>query len=356
MIAERIERTIFQELAPKSIHYVPPVKHNQAQGLVARVYEQMIRDFQLVPPLTVHSPVPELLAGVWAATRESVVSGPASRVQREAVIATISRINTCSFCVDVHSIALYGASEHDLADVIARGEDEKIADPQLRALVQWAAATRTPGARILRHPPLSPVDAAQIIGSALMFHYINRPVNVFLDESPLPSMTRGLKGVAKRLAGLLIGRQTLQNTPSPGDSLSLLPEASLPEEFQWARSNPYVAGAWARFAAVVEATGRKALPEEVQALVSAHVNAWNGEEMGISRGWVEGAIAGIREEYKPAARLTLLSALASHQVDEGVINAFRVHQPKDADLVAAVAWASFTATRRISRWLYFPGD
>lgn len=358
MIIERIERTIFTKVAPDAINYVHAVPYEQRSGLVEQVYNQMMSDFQLVPPVTVHSPAPRVLAGVWTATRESLVAAPASRVEREAVVAAISRINTCSFCVDVHSIALHGAGEHDLAGAIVRGEDDKIADPRIQALVQWAAATRTPDAEILHNPPFPRTDAAQIIGSALLFHYINREVNVFLDESPLmlPSMARNLKGVAKRIAGSVIGRRTLANTPPPGGSLRLLPDAPLPDEFRWAASNPNVAGAWARFAAVVEEAGREALPEEVRALVQVHLDAWNGEDMGLSRRWVEDAIASLREEHKPEARLTLLSALASHQVDEGVIENFRKDHPDDASLVATVAWGSFAATRRISQWLHLPAN
>ncbi len=54
------------------------------------------------------------------------------------------------------------------------------------------------------------------------------------------------------------------------------------------------------------------------------------------------------------ARLAILTALASHQVDEGVIELVQKQQPDDAHLVNVVAWASFAATRRISRWLRPP--
>ncbi len=62
MFAERIERKIFKDIAPKGIHYIKPVHYRDAQGLVATVYDQMLREFQLVPPITIHAAVPELLA------------------------------------------------------------------------------------------------------------------------------------------------------------------------------------------------------------------------------------------------------------------------------------------------------
>jgi AhpD family alkylhydroperoxidase len=287
MLAEKIERTIFTRVAPQSVHYVRPVAYKDRSGLVAEVYDQMMRDFQLVPPLTVHSPVPPLLAGVWSAARESLVAGPASRVERESVASAVSRSNTCPFCVDVHTTVLHGAKEHTLAKAIARGDMGEIQAPRLRSLVAWGAATRSPGSEILRDPPFSRPEAPQIVGSALFFHYINRVVNVFLDESPLmlPAMLSGLKGVAKRLAGALMGRGTFAITPPPGDSLSLLAEAKLPADFAWAAANPPVAGAWARFAAAVEDAGRSALPGEVRDRVAARLEKWTGEEMPLGSGW-----------------------------------------------------------------------
>ena len=86
----------------------------------------------------------------------------------------------------------------------------------------------------------------------------------------------------------------------------------------------------------------------------SHVGAWNGEEMPLSRSWVEDAIVSVSEEHKPAARVALLTALASHQVDQGTVEAFQRQQTEETDLVKVVAWASLAAVRRISQWLQAP--
>jgi hypothetical protein len=52
--------------------------------------------------------------------------------------------------------------------------------------------------------------------------------------------------------------------------------------------------------------------------------------------------------------LTLLTALASYQVDKSIVEDFRSHYPEDAQLIAATAWASFTAARRVGVWLAEP--
>jgi hypothetical protein len=61
----------------------------------------------------------------------------------------------------------------------------------------------------------------------------------------------------------------------------------------------------------VEEAGSVVLPEQVRFLVGECVQAWNGEAMGISRRWVEDAVGEVREEHRAAARLALLTALAS---------------------------------------------
>jgi hypothetical protein len=79
-----------------AVRYVHPVAARAAQGLVGEVYGQVGREFgALVEPFTLHSPSPELLAGAWSACRESLLVGYARREVKEAVAATVSRINRC---------------------------------------------------------------------------------------------------------------------------------------------------------------------------------------------------------------------------------------------------------------------
>ncbi len=355
MLAERIERKIFKDVAPKAIHYIKPVDYRDAQGLVATVYDQMLRDFELVPPVTIHAAVPELLAGVWSMVRESMFAGGVSRTDREAIPAAVSHINQCPFCVDVHSTMLHGGSEHGVAAAIHSGNVGRLPDSRIGNIARWALATRRPDAEILRTPPFSPEEAPELIGTAVAFHYINRMVNVFLEESPfalLPKWLRWTKGLMPRVAGKSIAKRVLGVSVTPGESLDLLPDAELPPEFSWAESNPAVAGAFARLSAVTEQAGADVLSDEVRALVREHVESWSGDDPGMSRRWVEDAVAGLREPDQAAARLTLLTALASYQVDQQVIREFRQHYPSDAQLIAATAWASFTAARKVSSWLH----
>lgn len=336
------------------IKYIQPVKPNSAEGLVAQIYAQIKGEFgALVEPFTLHSPLPGLVAGAWSACRESLLVGSVRRDIKEAVAATVSRINRCPYCVDAHTIMLNAASAYSSASSISHGRDDQIQDPAVRSIVAWAAATRSPGAEILLSPPFSREDAPEIIGTAVFFHYVNRMVTVLLSETPLPVNHQWLKGPLKRVAGWFFSRAVRRPKPL-GASLEFLPETELPADLGWAETAPNIAGAFARFASVIDGIGRDLLPAELRACVREHMQAWDGKDPGLGRHWVEPTLNGLNEASKAAGRLTLLTAMAPHHVNGSVVHDFARHFPGDDKLLGALAWASFTSARRIGRWLSIP--
>jgi AhpD family alkylhydroperoxidase len=101
------DRSLQERLTSSSVRHITPVPSGAATGLVAEVYAQARNEFALVPPLTIHSVVPEILAGVWCLTREAFVVGRAGRGARETVAAAVSKSNECPYCLDVHSAMLH---------------------------------------------------------------------------------------------------------------------------------------------------------------------------------------------------------------------------------------------------------
>ena len=334
-----------------AIKYIKAVAPNSAEDLVARAYAQIKKEFgALVEPFTLQSPYPELMAGAWSACRESLIVGDVRRDVKEAVAATVSRINRCPYCVDAHTIMLNASSARNSADAIIHQRDDQIRDPAVRSIVKWAAATRSPGAEVLLSPPFSQKDAPEIIGTAVFFHYVNRMANVLLSETPLPSNLPLLKGFFKKMASWFFSRAIHRSKPL-GASLELLAESELPADLVWAKRSPNIAGAFARFAAVVDRAGKDFIPENIQECVVKHVQAWDGKDPGLGRDWVEEAMNGLDEKSKDIGRLVLLTALAPYQVDDSVVHAFVTHINEDKKLLGALAWGSFTAARRIGTWL-----
>jgi AhpD family alkylhydroperoxidase len=340
------------------IRYLQPVPSAAATGLVAAVYAQAGREFGLLPPIPLHSPIPDLLAGAWCVLRETLVAGRVERPVKEALAAAISRLNRCPYCVDAHTLMLAAAGRHGAARALATGKPESLADAHLRAIAEWGAAHRSPGSPVsvvLAEPPFAAADTGEMVGTAMAFHYINRMAHVFLPETPYPLQTPSwIKGWLRRfVAGRFTGLVTAH--PAPGESLALLAAADLPADLPWAKANPTVAGAFARFARAVEAAVEGALPERVQERVVARLAAWDGADPGFGTAWaawLAESLAGIPERERAAGRLALLTALASYRVDDTVVAAYRAEYPADRQLLGAVSWTSYVTARQVGQWLW----
>ncbi|HYG64687.1 MAG TPA: carboxymuconolactone decarboxylase family protein [Thermoanaerobaculia bacterium] len=338
------------------IRHIRPVSPAAASGLVARVYDQARRDFNVAPPIVLHSPVPDLLAGMWCVLRESVIAGRVPRALKEALAAGVSRLNRCPFCIDAHTLMLAAAGQQAAAAAIAAGREEEVEDDATRRLLAWAAAHRSPGSPELAPPfppPLSSDNTAEMIGTALAFHYINRAAHVFLPETPYPLQVGNgwAKGLLRRGASRVFARSVTRSY-TPGDSLALLPDVELPPDLPWAAADPVIAGTYARFAASVDAAVQGALPDAVRDLVVARLTAWDGADPGLGMGWLEEAVADLSKEDRPAGRLALLTAFASYRVDDSTVAAYRTRYPEDRQLVGAACWASYVAARQVGLWLW----
>jgi hypothetical protein len=196
-----------------------------------------------------------------------------------------------------------------------------------------------------------------MIGTAVLFHYINRPVTVFLAQtSPLPLAGRLPKGGLLRIGGRRF-RRFAQARPVAGESLELLPEARLPDDLAWAAGSEVIASAWARYAAAAERAGERSLPPEVRTWLDAQLDAWHGQDPGLGSDWLERALEALEGPQRPAGRLALLVALAPYRVDDEVVEDFRAARfgedgsDADARLVGAVSWSALAAARRIGSWL-----
>jgi AhpD family alkylhydroperoxidase len=335
------------------IRYVSAVRPGAAPGPVARVYDQVERDFgMLAPPVALHSPAPGPLAACWVMLRETLLaSGAADRAAKETVAASVSHSNACPYCVSVHAAGIRALVKGDAAEAVAAGRSGAVADLRLRAIGLWAQASAQRAALAGLDAPCPADEMLELAGVAVTFHYLNRMVNVFLGESPLPA---GLPSPVRRGMMGLLGRIMLpeqRRALDVGRALDLLPEAGLPPDMSWAAASPAVAAAFARAAAVIDRAGTEAVPSAVRDLVLEELAGWDGEPRGPSRAWADGIISPLPQAEQPAARLALLTAFASYQVTPSDIADFRKSQPEDAALVGLTSWASLAAARRIGTWV-----
>jgi len=341
------------------MRFIEAVGPREADGLVARVYGEVKRDFALLrdpdgnSPFLAHSPHPELLAGMWSVLYETVlVEGAVRRADKEAVAAAVSRSNDCPFCVEAHALLSGVAGQAKDRDALIAGTVDGIADERRRELVAWAAATREPHSELLRSPPFDRKEAPEVIGTAFAFHYINRVVEVFQGHRGMQVGPAPLRGAVMTLVGGVAGR-AIRRRREPGRTLDLLPQSDLTDDLRWASAAPAIASAAARFAAAVERAGEEALSERERACVTSALAAWNGADPPPGGDWLESAVRGLERSARGKARLAVLAALAPYRVDDDVVRAFG-ERASDRDLVGAVAWAALGAARRVASWLVPP--
>jgi hypothetical protein len=281
----------------------------------------------LAPPITLHSPSPKVMAASWLMMRETLLaSGRAERVIKESIASAVSEANTCPYCVEVHDAARQSIDGSHNADAV-RG---------------WVQGS---------HRPFPDDQLEECVGVAVTFEYVNRMNNVFLPGSPIPAQVPGL---ARNQARRTLGRVAApgQRTIEPGGSLGLLPDARLPEDMSWAAGHATIAGAFARASAVIDSAGARSLPREVQELVHTKLSG-DASDIGLSRSWVDHAVAELPAGDRAVAKLALLTALASFQVDDDVVASAGRACADDAALIEVTAWASLAAARRAAaRYLH----
>ncbi|WP_447008677.1 carboxymuconolactone decarboxylase family protein [Saccharothrix sp. DSM 118769] len=363
-------------LSTVQVRRVRPVRFGAATGDVARVYRELERDFGvLAPPVALHAPAPDVLAAAWMTLRETLlVPGVVPRAVKEAVSTAVSEGNACPFCVTMHSSVLHdlvgrrgGAAREGVGRASGRGgaaqggvaqggvAQGEVAQGGVGLAAEraagWATANASPDTAAAHPVPFPPEQAPEVVGTAVVLHYLNRMVNLFLGELPLPprAPAASLAVVRRVLVHLITAAE--RRGPEPGTSLDLLPDAPLPDDLRWAAGNPAVAGAFARAAAAVERAGLRSVPDEVHELVAAHLARWDGRPVGVSRAWVEDAVGALPAGQRATGRLALLTAMASYQVDQGVVDGFRAVSPEDRALIDVTSWASMAAARRIGSWM-----
>jgi AhpD family alkylhydroperoxidase len=341
-----------------TVKYLSPLRRSPSNPLVGQVYTQIKQDFGVIAdPFRLHSPAPPLLAGIWSVMRETAIAQQVPWPIKEAVAASVSQSNECPYCVDIHAAVASQHANQALTDLMKQGRTAEIADPSLRAAVTWALATRAPGSAPLLAPPFSALEAPEMIGTAVAYHYINRMVQVFLPESLLPIFLRGgwIGKMVWRQVGQKLAHSRNQARPV-GASLRFLPEADLPAEMSWAAASPSISRAFAGWSALVNQIGAEIVSPQVRQFVTDALQTWKGESLALGRTWVNQAVSGLAEADRATGSLALLTALAPYQIDEEIIRAYRVHHLADAHLVGVVAWASFEASRRIATFLQAPTE
>ena len=332
------------------VNHVRVVPRKSARGLVADVYGQVGREVgRHIEAVSMFSADAQLLAASWAAFREPLLAaGQAPRMVKESVAATVSRLTECPYCVDAHSVMLYGGGAGKVAPQLLGGLAAEQVHPDYRDVCRWAEDASAAATAASAAAPFPAGQAPEIIGVQVNFHYLTRMINVLLGGTFIPGPP-GAKKIARRVAGRIMSG-TIAAWLEPGLAPGLKGGDPLPADLAWAAPSKPISTAFAMLAAAGESAVRRAAsPASVEA-VEQGVAAWQGGFPGISVSWVNEPLSGLGQADRPAARLGLLAALAPHQITESDVTAYRADHPGDRELLGLLSWSTFLAARRVGTW------
>jgi len=351
MLPANLRYWLFDVLSVQTMRYVTAVPRRKATGLMREVYDMIAEDFFRNGSLTSRSKVPQLMAAIWTAGRESMlVPDKVDRTTKDAVSAVLSQINDWPYCGDMLISLVYAAGEDEAARNILREENLAHVDEELHQRLEWVRAVVGSCDTPIPQTPFTAEQLPEVIATIMAMSDINRYSHVVMDGSPVqaPFGLQPLKAIALWLfAGEL--RPTRNLTLEPGRALALLPPAELPDDMQWAAGNPRIADAMARYARVVEHEGAKVIPSNVQQVIRDSLTAWQGEEMPLDPGWADADVAGLSTADRVIAKLAIVLAKAPYRVTEGMVAELTVGGEDEERLVRILAWSSFTAARRVAQ-------
>lgn len=343
MLPNSLRLWLFDNLSVKTMRYVSAVPMGKATGLTKRVYEMIADDFFINGSLTSRSRVPNLLAAIWTAGRESMLTDDhLDRTTKEAICAVLSNINDCPYCGDMLVSLVHAGDQHDAARAVHETRVGDISDPLLRARLSWVEAVSTPGRTDIPDLPFTRAELPEVLASMMAMADINRYSHVVMDGSPVDAPGR-LQDLALRLFGREL-KATKARSAVPGRALPLLPPAPLPADLAWAKPNRYVADAIARWAATIENETADVISPAVRDCVRRSLSRWNNERTPISLAWVEEEVADLEGREQAIARLAIVLAKAPYQVSASLVEP--IVDGDEPRFVRVLAWASFTAARR----------
>lgn len=345
MLPKPLRETLFERASVKTMRYVTAVPVRSATGLTRRVFEMIAEDFFVNGSLSSHSRVPELFAGTWLGGREIVlVSDQLDRTTKEALGATLSFINDCPYCADMLVSLVHGSGKHLAASSILQEAEDSITDTTLRERLMWVRQVATKGPEGAVSIPFTMEELPEAIGTLFTLNYVNRFSHVVMNGSPVGNV---FKDTALKVFGYEL-RETTDRHILPGRALDLLPPAPVPDDMDWARPNPRIADSLARWAAAVDRQAEQAISPQVRDLVLNRLQSWNGEQMPLSRSWVENDIEGLTGVDYHIAKLILVVCKASYQFDDALLQGVMGEHVDEERLIRILAFAAMSAARRLA--------
>lgn len=333
-----------------AIKYIGTVKNVGAVQAVQDVYSELKCDMgDVVEPMSLHAIVPELLEGIWDVCREvTVVAGKMSRREKEAIGAAVSESNKCTYCVDAHTVMLIGLNDAITATAIEEHNPALIKDRNLRSLVKWGLESRNFKSVIVKFPPFIDMAAPEAIGTAVLFHYLNRMVTAFLGPTVLPINIGFLKGVLKKMSAKHF-KSALESKKEP--KVFFYPSSrSWKIKFPWSELNPQVERVFSVYYELLNKRVEPVIPLIVRQFLMKNIACWDGnDQLLILDVELVASREGISKDCCTLTKVLYYQAFAPHRINNEHIKELKEYfgPSSEESILISFAWVSLEIAMHI---------
>ncbi len=329
--------------------YIKPVKVSRSTGLLAKVYAMISRDFLPIGkipggnPATIHSLHPNLLLAWWNVLRETIlVKDLAPRNYKESIATAVSLSNDCTFCIDQHAAMLRALGDKESGKGIPICDLSEVVDQKQMKLIYWALGHTNKESYFVRNPPFTPVEAPEIIGTALVINYVNHLVEIFLKDSPLNHEMKLIRSVLRDLMSLFL-KNKLNDDLESGSYVNEQHHCEF--DISWLEANDRLKSVWLTFIREADRLATQHIPMDVQKDFINALKNWSGvnteedQQMGILG--------------RNAVTLCYLkkSGFYPQKVNDDDIRMLRNVGYDDKGILALTTWSSLSVSLRIGEWL-----
>jgi len=335
------------------IKYIRYISKKGATGKLREIYRHIELNFgQLVEPLVLHSLNEELLAGVWAILYETVlIENKVKRSIKETIATCESEINKCNYCADAHSIMIIGTEnklQHNIQSVKDGKSELKTKEDKL---ILWALNNLNLNDDIILSPPFNKSERPEIIGTAVLFYYINRMVNIFALDTPLP--TSKMKGLVKYLASNLIFKKVIKKKKVKGESLTFIDVGNRYkfDSFEWASEIPEIQTAFRYLKFQTEINIEKVLSSELIAELKKQGSNMNLLKPSLGNKNLSQFLLSVKSSEKQIAEFCFLTMFETHKIQEKHIVALK-QRLTDKEILQIAAYVSLLISENIGKKLF----
>lgn len=333
------------------IKHLKYIKKREAKGKLKEIYKHIELNFgALAEPFTIHSLNTELTVGVWSTLYETVlIENKVQRSLKEAIATSISEINKCNYCVDAHSMMIFGMKKSLQNNISTLKNCETEPKTKEDKLIFWALQNLDFDNEIITKPPFSTEEAPEIIGTAVLFHYINRMVNIFAGSTPLP--TAKMKGLIINIAIKFIFSKAIKKKKIKGESIKFIDKDINSDTFDWANSASEIKKAFEYFRYQSENKIDKILSHELVSLLKIQAINLNLLKPAFGNEKLENFLKMVKPNEKQIAEFCFLTMFEPHKIYENHIKTLK-QILNDAEIMKVAAFVSMLIAESIGKKLY----